>query len=89
MTFFCNSIPLQDPLIQNFWVVSKLMDTVSTLCDSPATFADPYIELQYILVQSAPPLLGRWLASQAASQAALGAAAAKELSVSDKTCPKF
>jgi hypothetical protein len=61
------------------------MDTVSTLYDNSATFADHYTELQNILVQSAPPLLGRWLASQAASQAALEAAAAKELS----GCPKF
>jgi hypothetical protein len=67
-------------------VVYKLMDTVSTLCDNPATIADPYSEQQNILVQWAPPLLGRWLASQAALQAALGAA---ELSGSDMACPKF
>ncbi len=57
----------------------------STLCDNPATFADPNSEIQYILVQSAPPLLAVGWASQAASQAALGAAAAKELSGSDIT----
>ncbi len=65
------------------------MDTVSTLCGNPAAIADPYSELQNIPVQSAPPLLGRWLASQVASQAALGAAAAEELSGSDITCPNF
>ncbi len=65
------------------------MDTVSTLCDNYATFADPYGELQNILVQWAPPLLGRWLASQAALQSALMVAAAKELSGSDMAFPKF
>jgi hypothetical protein len=66
-----------------------MMDTVSTLCDNSATFADPYSELKDILVQSPPPLLGHWLVSQAALQSALMAAAAKELSGSDMACPKF
>jgi hypothetical protein len=64
------------------------MDTVSTPCDNSAAFADHYSELQNILVQWAPPLLGRWLASQAALQGAL-ATAAEELSGSDMACPKF